>query len=218
MATKVPPPLLPLIRTTNSYSRVGHHWENPKHGGETEGPPCTTEARTNCLRRQREIILVDPIVSRPALHHVDRSPLSPITPVANQHPPALWITLQKPLLGPSTMRTAGQSAAVEWGELATTSAWTLADWIHTCGVQVVIGSCRTKSRVRSDQGTWRGADLPDLDTRTSFANPRAWFAHTHPRSWITAPTAVECLPAQSDQKGWWQLLDAVCSSGALAKW
>lgn len=93
MATKVPPPLLPLIRTTNSYSRIGHHWENPKHGGEAEGPPCTTETRTNCLRRRREIILVDPIVSRPAPHHVDRSPLSPITPVANQHPPALWITL-----------------------------------------------------------------------------------------------------------------------------
>ena len=60
-----------VTRTTNNDSRTRHHWEDPS---EAEAPSTTWRLRTGCLRRVRRSSTLPS--SRPAQHHVERSPLS----------------------------------------------------------------------------------------------------------------------------------------------
>lgn len=83
-----------------------------------------------------------------------------------------------------------------------TSSGILADQVYTNRAQVVIPPVasairKTKLGAYSDQGTWKGADLPHLDSQMeSFVSPRVWFVHIQARCWVTAPLTVEsvCQP------------------------
>ena len=45
---------LPLTRTTNLYSKAWHAWENPRTQGRGGSTHCTSETKTDCIRRVRE--------------------------------------------------------------------------------------------------------------------------------------------------------------------
>ena len=108
-------------RTTNNYLRTRHHWETPKHRGEAEAPPCTSDTKTDRIRRIREVATHWSHCSspKPAQHHVARSPLSlwflqwKTEPKEdNQLPPAFRVTLWEALLWSCTMRIAGESVGL----------------------------------------------------------------------------------------------------------
>ena len=131
--------LLPLTRrTTNSYSKTRHHWENPRTQEWNESTSDPTEIKTEWIRRVREGAMhwLWPLqwVKRPrgssqsppaALGLFCGSPYSDFVPLGLQG--SLWLS------------ATGIGLWERMGEgLATTSTWILADWVHTCSGQVLI--------------------------------------------------------------------------------
>ena len=81
--------------------------------------------------------------------------------------------------------------------------------------------CRIKSGAHSDEGTWLGTDLPDIDPQMrSFASRRAQCPYTQARSWVTdSPQShtMETVLRPIWPKGRLQLLETVQLSGIWVK-
>lgn len=69
-------------------------------------------------------------------------------------------------------------------------------------------NCRTKLGVCFHPGAWQGADLPDLDSQMVLLALQPGLPTSGKELSHSPNCCRRCLPAPSDQKGWWQLLDA----------
>ena len=144
-------------------------------------PACTTDIKTDCIRRVREATQCSP-----AEHHAERSSLSlqffQLEKVGeNQLPSALESLHRSPcsdltprgLQGNLGAQLLGISPWHGKGEgLAIISTWILANQIYTCNVQVVIPTSSFAHLwnwvgMQSDQGIRWDGDLPIWMTRES---------------------------------------------------
>ena len=143
----IPPPH--TIRTTNNYSWTRHHCENPRTWRWGWSTPCTTETKTDHIRRVRGATPRWPHCPCPRLvkHHMERSPLS-LWFLQRQkraqagHPasPLLWLTSWEShsclASGGSqgnlwSLTTGNQIVMEKGGGLVGTRIWILADQVPT---------------------------------------------------------------------------------------
>ena len=232
MATSVIPGFIVYMRTTDTYSRTGYHWENGRTGGETEAPPASPRKPGFPGR-----------IRGAATYWPDRLPWA----VATLHRGLPWApgeasrkrepgeTSNLPqhcgwLYGsPSSDLTQWGSPGNLWAKSlgiwlwqrggegsATPSTWILANRVPAYRVQVIVPTSsfahlQNQVRSHSDQETGRGKDLPDWDPQMrSFAGPGARFAHSQAR-------CGGCPQPHLIKKCWWQLLAAVWLSNIQAK-
>ena len=202
-------------RKTNNYSRTRYSQENSTTSGWGWSTPCITETKTDCTGKVREATThwLHCPSPRPVQHHREVSPEPLIPPVEKrtwwallpQHCRSLCSSpytdlTPRGLQGNLWGSTTGNLTVTEKGRvLTTTSTWILADWVHTCSAQVVI-STSSFAHLQNQVGStlwWRnsaGCWLLNLNPLTrNFARPRAQFAQSQVRSWITAPPHVESV-------------------------
>lgn len=153
----------------------------------------------------------------------------------SQSPPALWVALQEPVLWSHTMGTAVESAGPHAGNLSviekkgglatTLRAGTqiLSGQVPLCSAQVLIPTssfAHLQNQVRD--ALWPrnlvGCRPAWFGSAEGFCQPYSLVCPCQTKVLIRSPTHCGgCLLAPSDQKSWWQLLEAVWSHSTWAK-
>lgn len=83
--------------------------------------------------------------------------------------------------------------------LETTSTWILANWVHTYSVQILIPTSSFMHFQNQVDGALWPVNLAGCrsawcgSSNKKLCSPRAWFAYTQERSWVTAPPPVESV-------------------------
>lgn len=213
--------LLSLTRRINNYSWTGRHWENPRTREWGWSIPCTTETKTDFIRRVRVGAICWPHCPspRPVQHHVERSPLhlwfvQGIKKAQGGHkaPWALWVTSWEPLLWSCLMWTLEESVGLNhWesdcdgGGARGLQQPALGSWhrVPTCSTQVVIPTSGFAHLPNQVGGTvWTG----------NLAGCRsAWFGSSN--EGIRQPSSLICPRPGRGVESVWSI--AECSSWPL---
>ena len=135
-------------RTTNNYSWTRYDWENPRTLEWGWSTPCTTETKTDCVRKLRGTLTALPLPQDRTASHREVYPEPSVPLVAkesrgvNQHTQHCGLLCGSPYCGLTAMGIVGDLQSSTTGNLAmirergqgltTISTWILADWVHTC--------------------------------------------------------------------------------------
>lgn len=100
-------------------------------------------------------------------------------------------------------------------ELATTSTGVLMDWVHTCSAKIVIPArdfAHLQQYIRyvlwpGNLALQRSGWFRSSNKETCQA--KRLFCPCPGKNWSHSSICYRDLPVSSDQKGWWQLLEAV---------
>lgn len=233
--------LLHLIRTTTDiYSRTRQHLQNPRVQGWGWSTPCISRTKTDQIRRVRGA-LTEPPLPRRAPHHTERSPLSLWFPQWEKR------TKRGKPVSPSTVGSfvgactlishhgdcsgicsgicnAGNLTVMEKrGGLATTGTHILSGQVHPCSAEVLIPTS-SFAHLQNQVGValWPrnlvGCRPAWFGSADGFCQPCSLVCPCRVKVLSRSPTHCGgCSPAPSNQKDWWQLLEAVWSDNTWAK-